>query len=66
MDVWYVDHLSFSLDVSILFTTVWKVIRRDGVAQEGHFSSPEFWGTVAEDDPARKAWEEGQRSEEQL
>jgi sugar transferase EpsL len=45
MDVWYVDNLSLKLDVSILFKTVGKVLRRDGVAQEGHFSSPEFLGT---------------------
>ncbi len=44
MDVWYVDHLSFTLDLRILFTTVWKVLRRDGIGQEGHFSSPEFMG----------------------
>ena len=44
MDVWYVDHLSFSLDLSILLKTVWKVVRRDGIGQEGHFSSPEFMG----------------------
>lgn len=45
MDVWYVDNVSLKLDMAILFKTVWKVLRRDGVAQEGHFSSPEFWGS---------------------
>lgn len=44
MDVWYVDHLSFMLDLSILVKTVWKVLRRDGIGQEGHFSSSEFMG----------------------
>ena len=44
MDVWYVDNVSFRLDMSILMKTVWKVIRRDGIAQEGQFSSSEFWG----------------------
>ena len=44
MDVWYVDHISFRLDLSILATTVWKVVRRDGIGQEGHFSSSEFMG----------------------
>ena len=26
-DIWYVDHLSFSLDVKILFQTLWNVVR---------------------------------------
>lgn len=44
MDVWYVEHTSFGLDLHILFMTVWKVLRRDGIGKEGHFSSPEFMG----------------------
>ena len=44
MDVWYVDHISLGLDLSILVKTVWKVFRRDGIGQEGHFSSSEFMG----------------------
>ena len=30
-DVWYVDHQSFMLDVEILFKTVLKVVKRDGI-----------------------------------
>ncbi len=30
-DVWYVDHQSFILDVEILFKTVLKVVKRDGI-----------------------------------
>ena len=30
-DVWYVDHVSFVLDLKILFMTVLKVIKRDGI-----------------------------------
>jgi undecaprenyl phosphate N,N'-diacetylbacillosamine 1-phosphate transferase len=30
-DVWYVDHLSFILDVKILFKTVLKVIKSEGI-----------------------------------
>ncbi len=30
-DVWYVDHLSFGLDIKILFMTVLKVIKSDGI-----------------------------------
>jgi undecaprenyl phosphate N,N'-diacetylbacillosamine 1-phosphate transferase len=31
LDVWYVDHISFILDVKILFKTVLKVIKSDGI-----------------------------------
>lgn len=30
-DVWYVDHISFLLDVKILFKTFLKVIKREGI-----------------------------------
>lgn len=32
-DVWYVDNLSFLLDVKILFWTVLKVLKREGIGQ---------------------------------
>lgn len=31
LDVWYVDHISFILDVKILFKTILKVIKSDGI-----------------------------------
>lgn len=31
LDVWYVDHLSFSVDLKILFITVLKVIKKEGI-----------------------------------
>ena len=31
LDVWYVDHISFTLDLKILLMTVKKVIRREGI-----------------------------------
>ena len=30
-DVWYVEHVSFILDMKILFKTVLKVIKSDGI-----------------------------------
>jgi len=30
-DVWYVDHISFTLDMKILFKTILKVIKSDGI-----------------------------------
>ena len=34
-DVWYVDHLSFLVDVKIVLITLKKVFARDGIDQEG-------------------------------
>lgn len=44
-DVWYVDNRSFWLDIKILFTTVFKVLKRDGIFHEGTETMPEFRGT---------------------
>ena len=48
LDVWYVDHLSPWLDVKIIALTVWKVLRREGISQDGHVTMPEFMGTPPE------------------
>jgi lipopolysaccharide/colanic/teichoic acid biosynthesis glycosyltransferase len=45
LDVWYVDHRSFALDLKILFMTLLRVVRREGIAQDGHATMPEFLGT---------------------
>lgn len=45
-DVWYVDNHSLWLDIKILFRTLWKVIRRDGISSEGHATMPRFRGTT--------------------
>jgi lipopolysaccharide/colanic/teichoic acid biosynthesis glycosyltransferase len=34
LDVWYVDHWSFLLDMKILLLTLWKVIRREASASQ--------------------------------
>lgn len=47
LDVWYVDHWSPLLDVRILAMTAWRVLRRDGISQEGHVTMPEFMGASA-------------------
>ncbi len=46
LDVWYVDHQSFMLDIRILFKTVWIVLRREGISQEGFVAAEEFMGSV--------------------
>jgi len=45
LDVWYVDHWSFWLDLKILFQTVGKVFKREGISQPGHATAEEFFGT---------------------
>ncbi len=46
LDVWYVDHWSFWLDLKILALTVVKVLRREGISSEGFATAPEFMGSV--------------------
>lgn len=36
LDVWYVENRSLLLDLRILFLTIWKVIRREGVAVDSY------------------------------
>lgn len=45
LDVWYVDHWTFWLDIKILFLTVWKALRREGISQPGQATAEEFLGT---------------------
>jgi sugar transferase EpsL len=42
LDVWYVDNMNFLLDLKILFTTVYVVIKRQGVNAKGHITMPKF------------------------
>lgn len=44
LDVWYVDHCSFWLDMKILFLTVKKVFVREGISQEGQATMEFFNG----------------------
>jgi lipopolysaccharide/colanic/teichoic acid biosynthesis glycosyltransferase len=45
LDVWYVDHWSLRLDMRILMLNFWKVLRREGISQDGYASAPEFMGS---------------------
>jgi sugar transferase EpsL len=44
LDVWYVDHRSFWLDVRIILGTLWKVIKRENVNQPGQSTVEYFTG----------------------
>lgn len=43
-DVWYVDHLSFGLDLKIVFLTLKKVFAGEGISQEGQATMELFKG----------------------
>lgn len=45
LDVWYVDHQSLLLDLKILFATVGKVLRSDGISAAGQATMTEFMGS---------------------
>ncbi len=45
LDVWYVDHQSFALDLKIIFLTLWRVLRREGVSQPGQATVEYFRGS---------------------
>lgn len=41
-DVWYVDNQSIWLDLKILFLTLFKVLRKEGISAKGHVTMPKF------------------------
>jgi len=45
LDVWYVDHQSFWLDLKILWMTFNKVFKREGISQEGQATMEPFKGS---------------------
>lgn len=44
LDVWYVDHCSFLLDLKIIILTIKKVFVREGISQEGQATMEFFTG----------------------
>ena len=44
LDVWYVDHWSFGLDIKILWLTVGQVLQRRNITPPGQTSMEEFRG----------------------
>jgi undecaprenyl phosphate N,N'-diacetylbacillosamine 1-phosphate transferase len=44
LDVWYVENVNFGLDCKILFFTIMKVVKREGVSQHGHVTMTKFEG----------------------
>lgn len=44
LDVWYVENRTLWLDIKILFLTVWQVVKRDGISQDGEATMSKFTG----------------------
>ena len=42
LDVWYVDNWSLFLDVQIILSTLWKIVRREDISQEGQATVERF------------------------
>lgn len=47
LDVWYVDNCSLWIDMKILFMTIFKVFRREGISADGEATMPDFLGIAA-------------------
>lgn len=45
LDVWYVENQSFMLDLKILYMTLQKVVKREGVSQPGQVTMEKFTGS---------------------
>ena len=48
MDLWYVDHVGFGLDVKIICMTVVKALKREGISSKTSATMEEFTGTSQE------------------
>ena len=46
-DVWYVDHISFGLDLRILMRTFWRVLSSQDITAAGHATTVAFTGNQA-------------------
>lgn len=46
LDVWYVDNQSFWIDMKILWITVVKVFKREGISQKGQATADKFKGNI--------------------
>lgn len=44
LDIWYVDNHNLWIDIKILFLTLWKVVRRDGISAADDATMPVFRG----------------------
>jgi lipopolysaccharide/colanic/teichoic acid biosynthesis glycosyltransferase len=44
LDVWYIDNITFILDIKIIYLTLLKVLKRDGISAENSATMEKFEG----------------------
>ena len=44
LDVWYVDHVSLKIDLTVVWLTIQKVLKRADISEEGHATMEAFNG----------------------
>jgi undecaprenyl phosphate N,N'-diacetylbacillosamine 1-phosphate transferase len=44
LDVWYIDNLTFALDLKIIYLTLIKVVKKEGVSSENYVTMEKFQG----------------------
>lgn len=44
LDIWYVENRNLILDIKIIFKTIFKVLKRDGISHDTHATMPKFKG----------------------
>jgi undecaprenyl phosphate N,N'-diacetylbacillosamine 1-phosphate transferase len=45
LDTWYVKHQGFWLDLKIVFITIWKILKAEGISGDGVATAEKFNGT---------------------
>ena len=45
LDIWYVTHQCFKLDIKIMWLTFLRVVHRDNINNDAHATMPRFYGT---------------------
>ena len=53
LDLWYGDHQYLWLDLKILYLTLLRVLRREGISRPGYATMPEFMGSIEKVNPQR-------------
>ncbi|MBD0258870.1 MAG: sugar transferase [Cytophagales bacterium] len=54
-DVYYVDHLSFALDVKIFFLTILKILQGEGISGENSATMEKFRGNASVNSESRRS-----------
>lgn len=53
LDLWYIRHFSFLLDIKILYLTLHKTLNKADISAQGEATMPKFTGNQAQGNPTR-------------